>query len=58
MTPGLVLNDDITWISFHGSYDFGYLTKVLQCLPLPDSEIEFYSLLKLYFPHLYDVKKM
>jgi hypothetical protein len=31
MTSGLVLNDDIKWISFHSGYDFGYLVKLLTC---------------------------
>lgn len=29
ITSGLVLNDEVRWISFHGGYDFGYLTKVI-----------------------------
>ena len=29
MTSGLVLNPDINWICFQGSYDFGYLLRLL-----------------------------
>ncbi len=56
MTSGLVLVDDVTWVSFHSGYDFGYLLKLLTCRPLPDTEKEFFSLLPLYFPNLYDIK--
>lgn len=37
-------------------YDFGYLLKVLTSCALPGQEKEFFSLLKLYFPRLYDIK--
>ena len=29
MTSGIVLVDDIKWLSFHSGYDFGYLLKLL-----------------------------
>ena len=56
ITSGIVLNADVRWISFHSSYDFAYLLRLLTCLPLPASEADFFDLLALYFPAFYDVK--
>lgn len=53
---GLVLMKNVTWISFHSGYDFGYLLKVLMNLPLPSDEQEFLNLLKSFFPRFYDIK--
>lgn len=53
---GLVLNDAVTWITFHSISDFGYLLKVLTCSPLPEDEQEFFRILQIYFPHFYDIK--
>ncbi|KAI9762667.1 MAG: hypothetical protein M4579_000285 [Chaenotheca gracillima] len=56
MESGLVLDDDVRWISFHSGYDFGYLMKLMLCKPLPVEESEFCKLLRKFFPNLYDVK--
>ncbi|KAK5989194.1 CCR4-NOT transcription complex subunit 7 [Cladobotryum mycophilum] len=55
---GLVCFDNVKWISFHGGYDFGYLTKLLICMPLPNDEVDFDHRMKLYFPTTYDVKHL
>lgn len=56
MTSGIVLMDNIKWLSFHSGYDFGYLLKLLTDQPLPEEEVEFFELLRLYFPTIYDIK--
>jgi len=56
MTSGIVLNEDVRWISFHSGYDYGYLLKVLTCKALPKEESEFFDLLRTYFPCIYDIK--
>lgn len=56
ISSGLVCDEDIHWLSFHGGYDFGYLTKLLVCQPLPDDEREFDMLMKKFFPSTYDIK--
>lgn len=55
---GLVCFNNVKWISFHGGYDFGYLTKLLICTPLPNDEVDFDHKMKLYFPRTYDVKHL
>lgn len=55
---GLVCFENVRWISFHGGYDFGYLTKLMICRPLPNDEVEFDQIMKLYFPSTYDVKHL
>ena len=37
-------------------YDFGYLLKILTNQNLPKEESEFFELLRMYFPTMYDVK--
>lgn len=56
MMSGLVLCEDVKWVSFHSGYDFGYLIKLLTCQTLPDTESGFFDLLHVYFPILFDVK--
>lgn len=55
---GLVLDENVHWISFHGGYDFGYLTKLLLCTELPNDEGDFERLMKTYFPSTFDVKHL
>lgn len=55
---GLTFFEDVKWISFHGGYDFGYLTKLLMCKPLPKDEVEFEFYMKKFFPSTYDVKHL
>ncbi|KAK8864642.1 hypothetical protein IAR55_001892 [Kwoniella newhampshirensis] len=56
ITSGLVLFENVTWISFHSGYDFGYLLKILTNEPLPALESEFFHLLFIWFPCIYDIK--
>ncbi len=37
-------------------YDFGYLLKILTCQPIPSSEADFFELLNIYFPVIFDIK--
>lgn len=56
MMSGLVLNDEVRWMTFHSSFDFGYLLKALTNADLPSEESVFMDLLVTFFPCIYDVK--
>lgn len=56
ISSGLVLNDSITWITFHGSFDFAYFVRGLINEPLPVNKGQFDQNLKDYFPNIYDLK--
>ena len=58
MSSGLVLNPKIKWVSFHGSYDFAYLLKLVTKEKLPSNEIGFINSLKLFFPNHYDLRML
>jgi len=58
ITSGIVLNDEIRWLSFHSSFDFSYLLNLLTNTPLPATETEFFNSILLFFPCIYDIKQM
>ncbi|KAG2379716.1 hypothetical protein LR48_Vigan406s005600 [Vigna angularis] len=58
MSSGIVLNDNVHWVTFHSGYDFGYLLKLLTCQNLPDTQAEFFNLINMYFPTVYDIKHL
>lgn len=58
MSSGIVLNDNVSWVTFHSAYDFGYMLKILTCQNLPETQERFFDLIKIYFPTVYDIKHM
>ena len=56
ISSGIVLSEDVKWISFHSAYDFGYLIKLLTNEALPEVETDFFDLLHTFFPCIYDIK--
>ncbi|KNZ62850.1 uncharacterized protein VP01_1216g8 [Puccinia sorghi] len=56
ISSGLVLLEDVKWISFHSGYDFGYILKMVTLVNMPATETEFFDLLKTWFPCIYDIK--
>ncbi|XP_055330599.1 CCR4-NOT transcription complex subunit 7-like [Paramacrobiotus metropolitanus] len=59
ITSNILCNDHVRFLTFHSAYDFGYLLKVLEGTDcLPRNESSFLEKLKMYFPHIYDIKHM
>ncbi|XP_009760590.1 putative CCR4-associated factor 1 homolog 7 [Nicotiana tabacum] len=58
MSSGIVLNDNVYWVTFHSGYDFGYLLKILTCQDLPDTQTGFFNLINMYFPVVFDIKHL
>lgn len=56
MSSGVIIFEDVHFLSFHSGYDFGYLIKLLTSQNLPMEESKFFEVLNLYFPAIYDVK--
>ncbi|OAG30960.1 CCR4-NOT transcription complex subunit 7/8 [Nematocida displodere] len=57
-TSGLLMNGALKWVSFHSSYDFGYLISAVTGVDLPPTIDGFYFLLLKMFPHFYDIKHL
>ena len=58
MMSGLLLTEDVKWMTFHSGYDFGYLLKTLTCESLPEEESQFLGLRGTFLTGIYDVKFM
>jgi CCR4-NOT transcription complex subunit 7/8 len=56
ISSGIVLNENVNWITFHGIYDLAYLLKVLTNQKMPDNEASFMEELEIYFHNHYDIR--
>ncbi|XP_054808671.1 probable CCR4-associated factor 1 homolog 11 [Prosopis cineraria] len=57
LKSGLFFNSGLTWITFHGTYDFGYLIKLLIGSELPPNVHMFSHLVaQIFEPKIYDMK--
>lgn len=51
----LVLSENLKWMTFHSSFDFGYLIKIFND-ELPQTEFMFLRHFSFLFPCAYDIK--
>ncbi|XP_010932240.1 probable CCR4-associated factor 1 homolog 7 [Elaeis guineensis] len=58
MSSGAVLDDSVEWITSDGGYDIGFLLRILTGRMLPETLEEFFELVNIFFPTLYDVKHL
>lgn len=56
ISSGLVLNPEITWVTFHGAFDYAYLIKAVTNEDLPQTQDQFMYLCKQFFPRTFDTK--
>jgi CCR4-NOT transcription complex subunit 7/8 len=52
-----MMNENLTWISFQGAFDFAYLVKPLLGRPLQE-ENQFIEEFKILFPSSFDLKAL
>ena len=55
-SPFTVQLDSEPMLTDTSGYDFGYLLKILTCEPLPTNEADFFHLMSIWFPTIYDIK--
>lgn len=55
-TSGLAMMPNVNWLSFHSGYDYGYLIKLLTDNALPKEQHDFFELVSIFFPRLWDIK--
>ncbi|XP_028797288.1 probable CCR4-associated factor 1 homolog 11 [Neltuma alba] len=57
LNSGLLFNPHLTWVTFHSSYDFGFMIKLLIGRQLPPNVHLFRQMVALFFgPKIYDMK--
>jgi CCR4-NOT transcription complex subunit 7/8 len=52
----LVTDRNVTWLSFHSGYDFGYLVKIMFPAQLPENEDNWLDFVRTFFPRIWDIK--
>jgi len=56
IASGLVLDDDVSFVTFHGGYALAYLLKIMTSKDVPNTLDSFNETLRLYLPRFYDIR--
>ena len=56
ISSGLVLDDDITFVVYHGGYALAYLLKLMTCRDMPSNVDQFLDAIRLHLPRLWDLR--
>lgn len=52
---GLLLSKEITWLSYHAAYDFGFLVNMLMSKAMPNNKEEYVWWVENFMPNFYDL---
>lgn len=52
---GLLMDDSITWITYHAAYDFGFLVNILTNNCMPNNREDFEWWVHRFLPNFYDL---
>ncbi|KTB12582.1 Poly(A) ribonuclease POP2 [Nakaseomyces glabratus] len=55
MDSGLVLDPEVTWVTYHAAYDLGFLINILMNNSMPNNKDDFEWWVHKYLPNFYDL---
>ena len=55
MDSGLMMDDSVTWITYHAAYDLGFLINILMNDSMPNNKEDFEWWVHQYMPNFYDL---
>lgn len=59
LSSGLLCNEGVTWVTFHGANDFAFLLKIITSSPLPETLEKFMYLVRFFFgAKFFDVERL
>jgi CCR4-NOT transcription complex subunit 7/8 len=56
ISSGLVLEEDVTFVTFHGGFALAYLLKLMTCRDMPSTVDAFVDAIHQYLPRLFDLR--